>query len=176
VVNAKDLLDQLLRNQALELRPLLINPLFVPESSFVSRLLELFKSTGTHFAVVISEHGGVEGIVTLNDVLEEIVGDIDAEEPEAIRREDNSWLLDGTISIRKMEHLFPGFLPPEDETHEYSTLAGFIMARLDRIPIITDKVMWKSFQFEIMDMDGNRIDKVLLTLHNSPPPEDNLPI
>jgi putative hemolysin len=165
VVLGKDLLVRKLQNEPLDLRPLLQRPLIVPESLPALRLLERFKQTGMHLALIIDEFGGVEGLVTINDILEAIVGDVpdlnEPEEPMAVQREDGSWLFDGLIPIRDFEE-FLGVNTFADEG-DFLTLGGFVLGQLGRIPTTGDHFNWSELRFEIMDMDGHRIDKVLVS-------------
>jgi putative hemolysin len=166
VVQAKDLLAQVLAGQALDLKRILRPPVFVPESAPALDVLELFKQGGQPLALVIDEYGGLEGLLTVNDVLEGIVGDLpdegDVLEPEAVRRRDGSWLLDGMLPVDKFRDLFDlDRLPLEEELH-FETLGGFVMAFLGRIPTTSDHFQWRQWCFEIMDMDGHRVDKVLV--------------
>jgi len=130
-------------------------------------LLETFKKSGTEIALVIDEYGSLQGLVTLNDVLEEIVGDIDAlddsDDPEIIKRDDNSWLLDGLLSVEEFKELFEIAELPGEETGYFQTLAGFIMSYLGHIPKASEHFDWEGLRFEIVDMDRIRIDKVLVS-------------
>jgi putative hemolysin len=160
MVRAKDLLNQALSNQPVDLKGCLREPLFVPESATASDVLEQFKKTRKHMALVISEHGGVEGLVTIYDLLEEIVGHI--ETPQAKQREDGSWLLDGLMPVDDLKDLFDlKDLPDEAENH-YQTLGGFVMTQLGRIPGAADHFESSGLSFEVVDMDGRRVDKVLV--------------
>jgi len=165
IVHAKDLLRRSLSGEPFDLLPSLKTPLFVPETATAMKLLEMFKKSGRHVAFVVDEYGDVQGLVTINDVLESIVGDIPSEgepaEALAIRREDGSWLLDGMLPMEKFRELFPDVELPEEESGTYHTLSGFILTRLERIPAIADHFSWHGWRFEVVDMDGNRIDKVL---------------
>lgn len=166
-VNAKDLLAQTLAGQAIDLNALLQEPLFVPERILALRVLELFKQQGTRIAFVIDEYGSVQGIVTDNDILEDIVGDIDMAdislEPQAVQREDGSWLLDGLLHIDDLkETLDIEELPDEEEGH-YQTLAGFVINQMGDIPTIGQSFEWGAYRYEVVDLDGRRIDKVLAT-------------
>jgi len=129
------------------------------------KLLGMFKKSGRHVAFVVDELGDVQGLVTINDVLESIVGDLPSEgepaEPLAIRREDGSWLLDGMLPEDQFRELFPEVEIPEEESGTYHTLSGFVLTRLRRIPSVADHFTWHGWRFEVVDMDGNRIDKVL---------------
>jgi putative hemolysin len=165
VIQAKDLLVHALSDQSLHLTAALQQPLFVPESMRAMRVLELFKQSRTHVALVVDEYGSVQGLVTPNDILEAIVGDLpeagELIEPLAVQREDGSWLLDGMLPIDELKEILQlGPMPGEDQG-VYQTLAGFVMMQLGRIPVVADYFEWGGLRFEVMDMDGNRIDKVL---------------
>jgi putative hemolysin len=130
------------------------------------QLLEEFKRSKSRLALVVDEYGEVAGLATLKDVLEAIVGDIPSEEveeqPEAVQREDGSWLLDGTLSIEKFKQLFHLDELPDEGSGNYHTLAGFMMQLLGRVPRASDHFHWSGHRFEVLDMDKNRIDKVLV--------------
>lgn len=165
VVHAKELLLPLLRGEPLDLTAVLRQPLYVPESMRALEVLELFKQSATHIALVIDEYGGVQGLVTPSDILEAIVGDLpepgEQVDPLAVQREDGSWLLDGMLSIDDFKELFHlGRLPDEDQG-VYQTLAGFVIMQLGRIPAVSDHFEWGGLRIEVVDMDGNRVDKVL---------------
>ena len=172
MVRAKDLLNRALSNQPVDLKGCLREPLFVPESAAASDVLQQFKKTGKHMALVIGEHGGVEGLVTIYDLLEEIVGDIEA--PQATRRDDGSWLLDGLMPIDDLKDLFDLKDLPGEEESNYQTLGGFVMAHLGRIPAAGDAFQWAGLSFEVLDMDGRRVDKVLVNRLAHPMPDDEL--
>ncbi|PSN09937.1 hypothetical protein C7293_29820 [filamentous cyanobacterium CCT1] len=167
VVSLKALLPNYLsqNSEPVTLLSLLQPPLFVAESTYVLKVLELFKSSGTHFAMVLDEYGGVEGLVTLNDVVEAIVGDLpsldDAEDPMMTQRDDGSWLLDGLLPVEDLKDLLNREQLTEDEDN-YHTLAGFIIRHMGRIPNAGDSFEWEGLRFEVVDMDGRRVDKVLL--------------
>jgi len=166
VVHAKDLLARSLGTQAIDLFVSLQQPLFVPESMQALALLELFKQSGTHIALVMDEYGGIQGLVTPSDILEAIVGDLplpgEQAEPQVVQREDGSWLLDGMVSVDEFKELLHlSDLPGEDQGL-YKTLAGFVMMQLGRIPQAAHSFEWEGLRFEVMDMDGNRVDKVLV--------------
>lgn len=162
VVFTKDVLLQLLTESNPNLRALLREPLYVPETAIASDVLQQFKQTVANMALVVGEHGGIEGMVTQNDILEEVVGDLDMEDKDPIQRGDGSWLVDGQHSIWDMDELVPNFKIPDDESGDYNTLAGFILARLGRIPKASDSFEWENYRIEVLDMDGRRIDKVLI--------------
>jgi magnesium and cobalt exporter, CNNM family len=166
IVRAKDALAFCLTHQALDLRQVMTPPLFVPETAPAFQLLETFKKSRPHLALVVDEYGAIQGLVTLNDILETLVGEIrpaDAPaEPEAIQREDGSWLLDGRLPIDELKELFGLTRLPEDKDGGYQTLGGLIMTHLGRIPKTADHFEWEGYRFEVVDMDGKRVDKVLV--------------
>ena len=161
VVKARDLLVKSLSSEPIRLKDLLKPAFFIPETMFASRALEIFKEKGTEILLVIDEFGGLQGILTINDILEEIVGQIELEEPQATQRQDGSWLLDGMLEVDEFKEIFNLHgLPHEDE---YETLSGFVMVSLGRVPQATDEFEWHGLRFEVIDMDGRRVDKVLVT-------------
>ncbi len=162
VVQAKDLLACSLAGQPLDLKACLRPALFVPETSPAGKVLELFKQTQMPMALVIDEYGGMQGLVTLHDILEAIVGDVEPDEPQAVQREDGSWLLDGALPVEEFKELFHLDKLPEDERGYYQTLGGFVIMCLGRIPIVGDHFQWNQLHFEVVDMDGRRIDKILV--------------
>ncbi len=161
IVKARDLLVKSLSGEEIRLKDLLKPAFFIPETMFASRALEIFKEKGTEILLVIDEFGGLQGLLTINDIIEEIVGEIELEEPQATQRQDGSWLLDGMLEVDEFREIFklPG-LPHEDE---YETLSGFVMMSLGRVPQATDHFEWHGLRFEVIDMDGRRVDKVLVT-------------
>lgn len=161
IVKARDLLSRSLAGEELNLKECLLPAIFIPETSFASRALEVFKASNKELVLVIDEFGGVTGLLTINDVLEEIVGDIQTTEPQVTQRQDGSWLLDGMLDVDEFKDLFKlGTLPNEDD---YETLGGYMMASLGRIPESGDQVEWEGLRFEVVDMDGRRVDKILVT-------------
>lgn len=168
IVKARDLLVQSLNNEPIVLKNLLKPAFFIPETMFASRALELFKEKGTDMLLVIDEFGALQGLLTINDILEEIVGEMEIEEPQATQRSDGSWLLDGMLEVDEFKKIFDlPLLPHEDE---YETLSGFVMMSLGRVPQPTDRFEWHGLKFEVMDMDGRRVDKVLVTTLPQRPP------
>jgi putative hemolysin len=171
IVQAKDLLAHVLAGESLDLKGALQKAQFVPESTPAAKALEMFKRTHTPFALVINEYGGIAGLVTMTDIVEEILGDMEPGDPEAVQRQDGSWLLDGMMLIEDLkEHFQIGKLPEEGE---YQTLGGFVMMQMGRVPTAGDHFDWDHFRFEVMDMDGNRVDKVLVQVlpKENPPAE-----
>jgi putative hemolysin len=161
IVKARDLLVQSLNNESIVLKNLLKPAFFVPETMYASKALEIFKEKGTDMLLVIDEFGALQGLLTINDILEEIVGAMEIEEPQATQRQDGSWLLDGMLEVDEFKEIFDlPLLPHEDE---YETLSGFIMMSLGRLPQPTDRFEWHDLNFEVIDMDGRRVDKVLVT-------------
>jgi putative hemolysin len=170
VVDSKDLLDRMMAGQSFDLAACIRQPLFVHESTPVLKLLELFRGSAMHMALVVDEYGSFEGIVTTSDILAAIAGEFPEEEgeaePAAVRRDDGSWLIDGSIDIDQLErHLDRRDLKSNDDYH---TLAGFVLWEVGHLPKIGERFDWKNLRFEVVDMDGRRIDRVLI----SPIPED----
>lgn len=167
VVRAKDLLVQGLSGRMLNLKEKMNPPLFVPENAPALHLLEVFKKFRPHLALVVDEYGGIQGLVTLNDLLESIVGEISSQyqttEPQALRREDGSWLVDGMMPVDEFREILGlGRLPDERSGH-FQTLGGFVMMQMGRVPQPTEHFHWGGWRFEVVDMDGKRVDKVLIT-------------
>lgn len=161
IVKARDLLVRSLNNEPIQLKDLLKPAFFVPETMLASRALEILKEKGTDILLVIDEFGALQGLLTINDILEEIVGEMEIDEPQATQRQDGSWLLDGMLEVDEFKEIFDlPVLPHEDE---YETLSGFVMMSLGRVPQPTDRFEWHGLKFEVMDMDGRRVDKVLVT-------------
>jgi putative hemolysin len=167
IVHTKDLLLQNLADQPLDLKALVRPPLFVPENVSALKVLELFKQAGAHMALVIDEYGSILGMVTHNDILEEIVGYVpsasEPSKPGATPRRDGSWLLDGLLPIDDLKEIFEIERLPEEEYAGYQTVGGFMMTQLGNIPTVGQYFEWGNLRFEVVDMDGRRIDKVLVT-------------
>jgi putative hemolysin len=144
----------------------LIKPaLFVPENNTAYQVLEKFKQSKTHSCCIVDEYGSLLGMITLNDILEAIVGDIpqpDMIDYEIVRREDGSYLVDAQIPFYDFLVYFDKTEWMNEGEHEFDTLAGFILHQLEHIPKTGEQMEWKDFKFEIMDMDAQRIDKVLV--------------
>lgn len=162
VLSARTLLKKALRSQAPDWKADLQPPVFVPESLTGMELLQNFRASGVQLAFVVDEYGEVLGIVTLRDVLDAITGEFpsgQAEDQWAVQREDGSWLLDGLIPVPELKDRLELKQVPEEE--RYHTLSGMLMMLLGRLPQTADYVEWGGWRFEIVDMDGKRIDKVL---------------
>jgi putative hemolysin len=167
VLDVLDLAEDALDGEPLDIRAHLRAPLYVPESVNLIRLLELFKQHKAHLALVLDEYGEVQGLVTMTDVLEAIVGAVpeagEAVEPDVVRREDGSLLVDGGVSLARLrEALGREVATPPEEAGSYQTLGGLVMARLGRVPKVGDHFEFDGLRFEVVDMDRNRVDKVLL--------------
>lgn len=175
VVEVKALLADLVRGAQIDLASNLVKPLYIPETLTVTEVLESFKKHRQTMAFIVNEYGDLQGLVTLHDVLEALVGDIgsvdDAPDSDIVRRDDGSWLIDGGVSIERFKDALPiEDTLPEEETGNYNTLGGFVMLQLGRIPQVADHFDWKGFRFEVVDMDRNRVDKLLVTQLNEPQP------
>ncbi|WKL14944.1 hemolysin family protein [Comamonas testosteroni] len=166
VLNARQWLTQALLNksqQALKDQPLQA-ALYVPETITGMELLDNFRTSDLHMAFVIDEYGEVQGIVTLQDLIEAITGEFQPRDPEtswAVQREDGSWLLDGHIPVPELKDRLSLHTVPEEERGRYHTLSGMIMLLLGRVPTEADVVEWEDWRFEVVDMDGKTLDKVL---------------
>lgn len=167
MVNVKELIGIDLHSPNFHLTDFIREPMFVPENMQALKVFEQFRATGTHQALVIDEYGGVQGMVTLYDVLEAIVGEIplDAEdqEQEVVQRADGSYLLDGMLPIDEIKELLDFDELPDEGRAGYQTLSGFVMNQLGSIPRVGQTFTWDTYQFEVVDMDGRRVDKVLVT-------------
>lgn len=168
-VHVRDLLLLYRRlGESAKVREALSPPLYVPENSRASALLATFRKSRRHMAIVVSELGGIEGVVTLEDALEEIVGEIDdefddASTPPVVRREDGSMLVEGQFPIDEVKRLLDVEALPDEETYRYDTLAGLVISLLGHIPTTGDVTRWGAWRFEVIDMDGLRVDKVLIS-------------
>lgn len=165
-VQVRDLLELALAGKPIDLRAALRQPLMLPESARALAVLERFKTTGRHIALVVDEYGGIEGLVTLNDLLEAIVGDMpsageNAPSP-AVQREDGSWLVDGTMLVEDLRELLHIPRLPVEARGGYRTLAGLIMHNLGRVAREGDHFHLGGHRFEVVDMDGHTVDKVLV--------------
>jgi putative hemolysin len=141
--------------------------LFVPERAPVFDVLERFKGTGAQIAFVVDEFGGIQGLLTHTDILEAIIGDIhepeDDQDPDIVQRADGSWLIDGMVSSQEFRQIFGlKSLPGEEEGH-FHTLGGFVITCLGRIPTSGDRIELEGLDLEVVDRDGHRVDKVLVT-------------
>jgi len=160
----KDLLDQLLDGQQPDLTGIIRQPLLVHEAMTVFKVLEQFKRAPVRLAMVVDEYGRLEGIVTQTDLLEAITGDladIEGEEPDVVEREDGSLLIEGTMPAHEaFERLGLRERPADDGFH---TIAGFVLAQLGHLPDAGETFVYERWRFEVVDMDGHRIDKLLVS-------------
>jgi putative hemolysin len=174
VARTEDLLGALLAGDALDVTAVLKPPVFVPATLSVYQLLDRFRESRVHLALVLDEFGAIEGLVTPTDILESLVGEIPTERQEEsgpiIVREDGSWLVDGAIPLDDLRASIDLPALPAQEEGAYQTLAGFVMTRLARVPRAGDRFTWNDWRFEVMDMDGRRVDKVLVERQSPEPP------
>jgi putative hemolysin len=164
-LRARDLLKEYAAGGSLAIPPTLPMPPVVPEGVNALEVVARLRHTKSPVALVVDEYGTIDGMVTLTDVLEAIVGDIPAldeeGEPAATRRDDGSWLVDGMMPVDEVQMLLDLDELPED-AYDYDTLGGLFMAQLGRVPVTGDKFEWNNLRFEVVDMDGHRVDKVLI--------------
>jgi len=165
VINARQWLSRALKDKSQSLREqALQSPLYVPETITGMELLDNFRLSDVHMAFVIDEYGEVQGIITLQDLIEAITGEFQPRDPEtswAVQREDGSWLLDGHIPVPELKDRLGLEEVPEEERGRYHTLSGMIMLLTGTLPKVADAVEWEGWKLEIVDMDGRAIDKVL---------------
>ncbi len=166
ILRARDLLVARMENQVINLRDLLLQPIFVPESTPVFRVLDEVRKSGLTLSFVIDEYGGVLGVVTLIDILTAIVGDIpqagENYEPLAFKRPDGTWLFDGLLRVDELKEILDLDDLPDEDRLGYQTLGGMMMAYTGKIPVIGTFFNWEGFRFEVVDMDAMRVDKVLV--------------
>ena len=170
VATAQNLLHQLTQNQNSDLNEGLLPAVFVPETLSGMELLEHFRGSDTQMVFVVDEYGEVQGVITLRDVLEAITGEftpLEADDAWTIQRDDGSWLIDGLIPTHELKDRLELKVLPDEDRGRYNTLAGMVMLLLGRLPKTTDAIEWEGWRFEVVDMDGKRIDKVLASRLNS---------
>jgi magnesium and cobalt exporter, CNNM family len=177
VVEVKDLLASELAGKGFDIRAVMKPPLYIPESAPALKALESFRRTGAPIALIVDEYGDFQGIVTLEDLLEALVGDLpepgQEEEPAVAQRADGSWLVDGMLPIDQLKDAVGMTRLPAEEETTYQTVAGLVMDRLRRIPKATDWFEIDDYRFEVVDMDGRRIDKVLVSRKAASPDEES---
>lgn len=166
IVTVKEVLVELLIKDDFTIRQFIAEPLIVPSNIRAQRVLDLFKIKQQYVAIVVDEYGNFEGIITLHDIIENLVGEMPDEdediEPDIFIREDKSALVSGDASIEVMSEFIDGFFIDFEEI-DYSTIAGFVLANINKIPQLGDKFEYEDLIFQIMELDGNRIDKILIT-------------
>ncbi len=171
VLNAAKLLQPLAGGQPLDIAQHMAPPVFVPETLSGMELLEHFRVSRTDLVFVVDEYGAVQGVITERDLLEAITGEFGAPSDEdawAVRRDDGSWLLDGLIPVPEFKDRLGLKELPEEDRGRYNTLAGMIMLLLGRLPLTADTVEWEGWRFEVVDLDGKRVDKVLVSRTETP--------
>ena len=171
ILRAKSLLDAALEGKSFDFANDVGTPLYVPDTLTMIELLEEFKKHRQHLALVVDEFGELQGLMTMNDVLETLVGDVatveDASQPDIVRRDDGSWLVDGDIAIERFkEAMGLDHELPDETTGAYRTLGGLAMKMLGRMPKLGDRFTSDGYRFEVIDMDRNRVDKLLITKVN----------
>jgi putative hemolysin len=176
IMSASSLLQQTIRGQAPDFSKGLVAAAYVPESLTGMELLETFRTSTSHQALVVDEYGEIQGLVTLQDLLEAITGEFktpSVDDSWAVQRQDGSWLLDGLIPLPELKDRLGFAAAPEEELGRYNTLSGMVMLLLGRVPHTGDVAQWQGWRFEIVDMDKHRIDKVLASrLPENPAPDD----
>jgi putative hemolysin len=166
IVHVRDIATRCLSGNPLDLRVSMHKPVFIHENARALRVLELFRESGLQMALVVDEYGTVEGIVTLTDILEAIVGDIPSEEvieePRIVQRQDGAWVVEGMLPVDELK----GFLHlrklPGERKGLFQTLGGFTMAHLKRVPAVSDSFECCGYRFEVIEMEGRRVRKVLI--------------
>lgn len=172
VITAKRLLQQHLKGHSEGIRDYLLPAVYVPESLTGMKLLDQFRESGVQMVFVVDEYGEVLGLITLQDLLEAVAGEFKPRDPEdvwAVQRDDQSWLLDGLIPIPELKDRLGLKSVPEEARGRYHTLSGMIMWLIGKVPQTGESTEWQGWTFEIVDLDGNRIDKVLAS--RTPEPE-----
>lgn len=167
VVQAKDLLASVLSDKTVNPQASMQQPAFVPRGMPALQVLDHIKQSGSHIVLVVDEYGGIEGLLTHHDILEAIAGDMPLgktpPEPKAVQRKDGSWLLDGMLSIDEFKEIFHLDSLPGEKKDTFQTLGGFIFTQMGRVPSASEQFEWNGLRFEVVDMDGKRIDKVLVS-------------
>lgn len=166
ILNVRDFFAADVVSKEYSITGLLIQPVIVPETADAYKVLDLFKQKQIYFCVVVNEYGGIEGIITLHDILENLIGDIPEEgesfEPDVFVRDDKSWLVSGDAPVEILDGIFDNYMT-DFESIEYTTVAGFVLDNIHKIPQIGDKFTYDNYMIEIVDIDDNRIDKILIT-------------
>ena len=164
VVRVREYLRHYKNNPNVDIKKYIKNPHLIPENTPAIKALELFRKSPMHTALIIDEYGAVQGLVTFNDVLEAIVGDIQArnwvDELKIVKRSNNSYLLDGMLMLEELKSALK-LETLSEKTYKNVTLGGFVIAQLNKIPTEGDKFEWQGYKFEVVDMDNNRVDKIL---------------
>jgi putative hemolysin len=165
IVQAKDLLAACLAGQPCDLRAATRPPLYLPNTVTVLRVLEVFKTSGEPMALIVDEYGDLEGLVTPSDILEALVGDIPGSaeaDQRVVHRDDGTWLIDGMVGLDELKQVLGISRLPGEDT-DFHTLGGYLMARLNRVPMEADQITADDYRFEVVKMDGRRVDRVLVS-------------
>lgn len=167
IVRSHTLLAARLEHGTVEVSGLMQKPLYITESAGTLAVIGQFRENGVEIALVTDEYGGIEGLVTLTDLMEAIVGDLPSgqqeEEPSIRCRDDGSWLIDAALPLEALKELLEREALPGEDANGFHTLAGFLLHRFERVPRAGDHFSWDGLRFEVVDMDGHRIDKVLIS-------------
>jgi putative hemolysin len=170
ILPVKEYFMKLNTGEKFKIADLLFEPIIIPENTSAQKVLDLFKKKQNYFAVIVNEYGSFEGIITLHDIIENLVGEIpdegETEEPDIFVRDDHSVLVSGDAPIETLSQVIEDFIIDFDQI-DYSTVAGFVLANINKIPQVGDKFDFANYIIEIVDIDGNKIDKILIT-HKSP--------
>jgi len=165
ILLVKDYLTAFARDKEPVISRLITQPVFIPESADAPKVLDRFKKEKVNFCVVVNEYGTLEGIITLHDILENLIGEFpevgETEEPDIFVRDDKSYLISGDAPVEILDGVFDNYMT-DLENIEYTTVAGFVLDHIDKVPQIGDKFMFNNYVIEIVDIDGNRIDKILV--------------
>jgi putative hemolysin len=174
ILHRSDLLKTVMAGGEFDIATSLRPSLYVPDSMTLAHLLEFFREARADFALIVNEYGDLEGLVTLSDVLKAIVGDLPSVEseldPDVVQREDGSWLVNGGLSVKQLKTVIGmnGYFPGE-ANNAYNTVGGFILFQMEKIPRVADNFAYQDWYFEVVDIDGIRIDKVLITPKSDEP-------
>jgi magnesium and cobalt exporter, CNNM family len=175
VVSAQSLLQQVMQGKAVSLQDKLQPSVFVPETLSGMELLEHFRASSAQLVFVVDEYGEVQGMITVRDVLEAITGEFTTPTDDnswAVQRDDGSWLFDGLIPVPELKDRLDLKELPEEDRGRYNTLAGMVMLLLGQLPRTADSVEWEGWRFEVVDLDGKRVDKVLAARLPELPPQE----
>ncbi len=166
IIRTEDLLANYLKGEKIDFNKALLKPLFIPENVNALRVLEMFKQTGIHMGLIIDEYGNIDGLIWIQDILEALVGELPEanrkEEEDIIKRSDGSFLVDGMVTLDEFKDFFKISGLPGEHLETFHTIGGFVMYKLGKVPVSGDKIRLENHTIEIMDMDGNRVDKILV--------------
>ncbi|MBL9189789.1 MAG: HlyC/CorC family transporter [Opitutaceae bacterium] len=173
LVTVKAIYANLAAGAPVNVRDLATPALVLPDSLSATALLEKFKATGKHVALASDEHGAISGLISLHDIMEAIVGDLpspsDRLKPKAVRRDDGSWLVDGRLDAAEFESTVTDFPLHQGPARDYQTFAGFVVKHLGHVPAEGESFIHHGYRVEVIDIDGHRVDKVLLVVRKNPP-------